>query len=536
MDEGFRALGIAETSNPCPAENLESREPAGFGNETHTRDVAYVERTAAEEDDARRCRETFPSFSFRAGDVVSADRWLRGPVDPAGALAHVSDRPLTCASAAPAGDGVAVGGTDHAVRVVGVAKDDASAKNRSRRSRDAPAASVATLRGGHGEWVTCVTHDVTNGHVVSGGMDSCVYVWARRRTFRNGRNGSRNGADHETVPAKLEGHGGSVSDVLADDGRVASASYDKTVRLWRLHADGSNAGSVGVTKSFKKSVGSTTATAVATLRGHRAPALRLAARFSNESGADASHVSDKNGRDVSDASGSTNAFERGLDFASLASGDRGGAVLRWDAAVGSLVSSRERAHKGHCTALRWVQGADPNATPLLASGGQDGAARFWDDRQGGRPAAQATAHARARGTGAVSEIAQCAGSSRRVVTAGADGYAAVFDLRANRAETFVVSAETSERSETFACASLSSHALGDFAYSLCVAPGADVAFVGDGAGHVHCVDVAGARTGGIPSVAFALGAHRGATRALVATRDGKLFSAGDDGRVAAYAF
>lgn len=519
MDEGFRALGIAETSNPCPAENLE-REPAGFGNETHTRDVAYVERTAAEEDDDAR-RETFRSF--RAGDV-SADRWLRGPVDPAGALVHVSDRPLTCASAAPAGDGVAVGGTDHAVRVVGVAKEDASAKN---RRRDAPAtvATVATLRGGHREWVTCVTHDVTNGHVVSGGMDSCVYVWARRHTFRNGRNGSRNGADHETVPTKLEGHGGSVSDVLADDGRVASASYDKTVRLWRLR-EALNAGSVGVSRSLKKSVGSTTATAVATLRGHRAPALRLAARLS-QSGADASHVS-THGRDVSDAFGSNNAFQR-LDFASLASGDRGGAVLRWDAAVGSLVSSRERAHEGHCTALRWVEGADPNATPLLASGGQDGAARFWDDRQGGRPAAQASAHARARGTGAVSEIAQCAGS-RRVVTAGADGYAAVFDLRANRAETFSVS-------ETVASvASLSSHALGDFAYSLCVAPGADVAFVGDGAGHVHCVDVAGARTGGIPSVAFALGAHRGATRALVATRDGKLCAAGDDGRVASYAF
>ena len=243
MDEGFRALGIAETPNPSPAENLE-REPAGFGNETHTRDRARVSSSAEEDDDARR--ETFRSF--RVSENVSADRWFRGPVDPAGALVHVSDRPLTCASVAPAGDGVAVGGTDHAVRVVGVAKEDASAKN---RRRDAPAAffSVATLRGGHREWVTCVTHDVTNGHVVSGGMDSCVYVWARRHTFRNGRNGSH-GADHVTVPTKLEGHGGSVSDVLADDGRVASASYDKTVRLWRLR-DG-NAGSVGV-KSFKKS-------------------------------------------------------------------------------------------------------------------------------------------------------------------------------------------------------------------------------------------------------------------------------------------
>ena len=158
-----------------------------------------------------------------------------------------------------------------------------------------------------------------------------------------------------------------MSDVLADDGRVASASYDKTVRLWRLQKTQK--------KSVVKSVGST-ATAVATLRGHRAPALRLAARLVCGADSDVADVHD-------DAFGSKkNAF--GLDFASLASGDRGGAVLRWDAASGSLVSSRD-AHEGHCTALRWVEGADPNATPLLASGGQDGAARFWDDRQGGRP-------------------------------------------------------------------------------------------------------------------------------------------------------
>ena len=506
MDEGFRALGVAETSNPL------EREPVGFGNGPG-RD--RTSSSAKEEDEKRR--ETFPSFREKEDAFFPADRWLRGPVDPAGALVHVSDRPLTCVSAAPAGDGVAVGGTDHAVRVVGVAKDDASAASaasaRSRRRAPA-AASVATLRGGHREWVTCVTHDVTRGHVVSGGMDSCVYVWARRNrnVFKNGSHGA---PPHETVPTKLEGHGGSVSDVLADDGRVASASYDKTVRLWRLQTPKNGVKSV-------KSVGSSTATAVATLRGHRAPALRLAARLESGANADVADVRD-------DAFGA-HAF--GLDFASLASGDRGGAVLRWDAASGSLVSSRD-AHEGHCTALRWVEGADPNATPLLASGGQDGAARFWDDRQGGRPAAHAPAHARhGRGTGAVSEIAQCAGS-RRVVTAGADGYATVLDLRADRAETVNVSS-VSETVTTVA--SLSSHALGDFAYSLCVAPGADVAFVGDGAGHVHCVDVAGANTGGVPRVAFALGAHRGATRALVATRDGKLCAAGDDGRVASYAF
>ena len=132
------------------------------------------------------------------------------------------------------------------------------------------------------------------------------------------------------------------------------------------------------------------------------------------------------------------------------------------------------------------------------------------------------------------EVVICDGGSRDQTRQVAHlGGATVLDLRADRAETVNVSS-VSETVTTVA--SLSSHALGDFAYSLCVAPGADVAFVGDGAGHVHCVDVAGANTGGVPRVAFALGAHRGATRALVATRDGKLCAAGDDGRVAAYAF
>ena len=214
-------------------------------------------------------------------------------------------------------------------------------------------------------------------------MDSCVYVWARRNVFKNGSHGA---PPHETVPTKLEGHGGSVSDVLADDGRVASASYDKTVRLWRLQKTQK--------KSVVKSVGST-ATAVATLRGHRAPALRLAARLESGANADVADVRD-------DAFGA-HAF--GL-VRVAGGGDRGAAV---PAGTGVGLVGIVARRTGSCTALRWVEGADPNATPLLASGGRDGAARFWDDRQGGRPGA--SARARARGAGAVSEIAQCAGAA-----------------------------------------------------------------------------------------------------------------------------
>ena len=519
MDEGLSALGVTEKGASHASdgpERVEREIPKCFGT---LRETAGADAGADADADAdAEAFETSSTFSTRAasGDASAAARWLRGPVDPAGARVWLSDLPLTCASLAPTGDDVVVGGTDHSVRLVGLA----SATSRDARRETRNGAAVATPKAGHGEWVTCVTHDATRGFVVSGGMDSKVCVW----TKRGGSSGSSGSSF--LPPIVLEGHFGSVSDALAVEGAVASASYDKTVRLWRVARDGA--------ASAKPKPSSH-----ATLRGHRAPALRLAAATES---------------DVSARFGGTaaSAMRR-----SLASGDRDGAVLRWDAETASPASSRA-AHEGHCTSLRWVLGADPHATPLLASGGQDGALRLWDDRQE-KPVAAFAAHRRARaradggggektrvGAGAVSEIAQCAGS-RRVVTAGADGYACVLDLRAHRRATMRTHHATEHAGQhagqwssgsavDVSLERVARRALGDFAYSLGVAPGADAAFVGDGSGHVHCVDVAGEMSGGHPSVAFALGAHGGAARAIVATRDGKLCSAGDDGRVAVYAF
>ena len=117
--------------------------------------------------------------------------------------------------------------------------------------------------------------------------------------------------------------------------------------------------------------------------------------------------------------------------------------------------------------------------------------------------------------------------SEMCIRDSADGRVAVFDARFSRA---------SGGEEKNVIETVSKRALGDFAYSLCVAPNADVAFIGDGSGNVHVLDVNGFNSGGAPSVAFALGAHRGAARAVVAGKDGRLFSAGDDGFVASYAF
>lgn len=521
VDEAFRALGVAERESAVSRNGFGSDGAVGFGKRRETVTTSPTSPTTSpterfERDrivesvsidvtrnSASRSSRSSPSSVDGFGDEASPKenenenetaRWLRGPVDPAGVVKRVSDRPLTCLSLAPTGDLLLVGGADHAVYAYGV-KDDSSKSTSARKP--------TPLRGGHAEWVTCVTHDRATGDVFSGGMDSRVCRWTRAATQRS---------TYNTSSSYLEGHAGSVSCVLADEGRVASASYDKTVRLWRVSGDEVSA-RLGKNKNASKT---RNAKCVATLKGHSAPALLLAARPTNDGVSRAGDCS------------AIGSLRRGLDFATLASGDRGGKVLRWDAESGSLVRKRD-AHEGHCTSLTWIVGNDPHRTPLLASGGQDGVVRFWDDRQS-LPVACVDAHRTMTNRGAVSEIAQCV-LGKRVVTAGADGRVAVHDTRFARLSRGKGGSDGIEPvSKQYRLS------LGDFAYSLCVAPNADVAFIGDGSGNVHVLDVNGFNSGGAPSVAFALGAHRGAARAVVAGKDGRLFSAGDDGFVASYAF
>ena len=75
---------------------------------------------------------------------------------------------------------------------------------------------------GHAEWVSCCKY-LPDGRIVSGAMDSKVCVWAAK------------GVSSQT----LEGHSGAVSalEVLKNQGTgvlVASASYDKSIRLWQV--------------------------------------------------------------------------------------------------------------------------------------------------------------------------------------------------------------------------------------------------------------------------------------------------------------
>lgn len=271
-----------------------------------------------------------------------------------------------------------------------------------------------------------------------------------------------------------QGHSGSIAkvEVSRDGTAVVSAGYDKTVRCWS-------------TKTRRET---------ASLEGHRAPVLELA--WSSDGG--------------------------------LASGDRDGRMLLWDAQFGQsgkkdAVGKRKVCEGGHVTALAWTRRVGYEAVmrggDVLVSGGQDGVVKVWDFRIAGQGACVAAVEAHRRssknggaGAGAVGDVCQTRGG--RIVTGGADGRLAVLDPRMGYERVGA------------------GIATGDFVYSL-VSVGPIVA-CGTGAGAAHVVDVDG---GDEPTVLYALGANKAAVRVLATSGDGRhLACAGDDGSVMCYAF
>ncbi|KAK9860355.1 hypothetical protein WJX84_004348 [Apatococcus fuscideae] len=217
-------------------------------------------------------------------DVLAARcsaAWRRGPSAPAGRLIQLSDQPLLCSAVSPDRSGAVFGSSDHALYTV-----DMMSGKKSR-----------TLYGrsnGHAEWVSCCKY-LPDGRIVSGAMDSKVCVWAAK------------GVSSQT----LEGHSGAVSalEVLKNQGTgvlVASASYDKSIRLWQMDMSGPSPASQ--------------------LTGHKAPILQLKA-----------------------------------GPGALASGDRSGGLAVWDLTIGVASWRALDAHDGHVTALTWSQSLHPTS-------------------------------------------------------------------------------------------------------------------------------------------------------------------------------
>ncbi|GFR45674.1 hypothetical protein Agub_g7088, partial [Astrephomene gubernaculifera] len=280
--------------------------------------------------------------------------WLSGPTDPAGVMCDLSDRPNTCSAADWSRGEVVVGSTDHALYVL-----DATRGLRKR--------TLYNKTCGHTEWVTCVTY-CPDGRIVSGGMDSKLWVWPA-------------GGTRGMV---AEAHFGPISQVKYDSssGLVVSASYDKTLRLWQLGARPHEMGC---------------------LQGHEAPVLEM------QVAADGRIISgDRSGHvllwDTSSGSGSGVGWRmknvHAGHITALAWWEEGGA----GGGGGGL---------GGC----------------FVSGGQDGAVRVWDPRAKSN-VVKVQLHVNEQGHGAVGDIiAGGPAASHMLLTAGADGTARTLDPR-----------------------------------------------------------------------------------------------------------
>ena len=304
--------------------------------------------------------------------------------------------------------------------------------------------TLHTKTSGHKEWVTAVAH-LLDGRVATGGQDSAVWLWPAGGT--SGRTAQ---------PTLLDGHAGPVSQLAAvpaagATGALLSAGYDKRLLLWAC-------GSGGCAARQQQS-----------LAGHRAPVLQLA------------------------VAGSCSA-----------SGDRDGAVLRFDLAAAAPLGKPLAAHAGHCTALEWLGGGSS-----LLSGGQDGVVRQWDCRQGGAdPAAASAAHASPQGRGAVGSIAPLPGSAL-VATAGVDCRVCGLDSRQGLQPAWTAR-------------------LPDYPYSLAAAPGGDTILVGCGDGSILALEA------GSGSERWRVATKATAVRTLHAS-DGTLLAGCDDGSAVLYA-
>lgn len=402
--------------------------------------------------------------------------WRVGPVDAAGLLVQLSDRPLLCSAANWGSNEVVIGSSDHASYVV-----DAAAGKKQR--------TLYPKTTGHTEWVTSVCC-LPGGRVLSGGMDGRLWLWPAGGSAGFEVQGAHSAPVSKVAcltPAAAAGvaaAGGSSSSSRSSAGvraaraaaaagpvLAASCSYDQTVKVWDV--SGSRAKQQAV------------------LQGHTGPVLEMAVHPAGTC---------------------------------IATGDRKGGLMCWDLEAGSSSWGVAAAHQGHITALAWSTAAAAAAanTPeqqlgcsssscCVISGGQDGVVRVWDGRTGSCSAEQ-TVHADKKGKGAVGNIVTGLGSSGNlVVTAGADMTLRILDAAQSYKLIHTVQ-------------------LTDFPYSL-TAAGADLVLCGCGDGSVHVVDVeAGA-------VLYALGAGRAAVRAMeVSPGTDMLVCAGDDGCVVCYEF
>lgn len=277
------------------------------------------------------------------------------------------------------------------------------------------------------------------------------------------------------------GHTGSISQVCQDKAGdvIASASYDKTIRLWNA---------AGICQEC--------------LQGHKAPILELQTDI----------------------------------LGHIISGDRAGTVRLWDVCTGVCTWELKKVHKGHVTALTWADASGGNIAWLgcFATGGQDGRLRLWDPRAHSN-VANLSSQAGKGGTGAVSGIIVGASISQSTLQAcivqslcimhtgaHAGGAAAGYMAATCGADQMLRILDARHGIGELKCIELP-----DYPYSFTAAGG--MLIVGCGNGALQIVDAH------VMQTQYSLSASDSAVRCIQASKD-SLVCAGDAGCAVFYSF
>ncbi|MEG4499282.1 WD40 domain-containing protein, partial [Microcoleus sp. F10B5] len=136
-------------------------------------------------------------------------------------------------SFSPDGEKIASAGEDTTVKIWSIA-----AQKYSFRENSAPAHKgelLATLRG-HSKWVFGVSFSPDGQTLASGGADGTVKLWSLAGMGDKRPTDASNIKPESRLLRTFEGHADRVTQVsFSPDGKtLASASFDKTLRLWRL--------------------------------------------------------------------------------------------------------------------------------------------------------------------------------------------------------------------------------------------------------------------------------------------------------------